>query len=577
MKHSGIFIPTLREVPKEAKALSHKLLLRAGYIRQISAGVYSYLPLAYRTLKKIEKIIRKELSKIGAIEMLMPTLLSADLWEESGRFDTYGPDLYQLKNRTKKAFILGPTHEETFTALLRDEVTSYKRLPLNLYQIQPKYRDELRVRNGLLRCREFLMKDAYSFHDDYDSLDQTYDDYEKAYRAIFTRLSLNFRSIIGNSGVMGGSDSKEFIAITEHKDTGCLPAGEDIVVYSTSSNYAANLEMATSLYRKEKSDEKLGELVEVVTPDVKTLEEVSKFLKIPLTKIIKAVLFIADEKPILVLVRGNDEINTVKLKNFLNVNSLKEAKDSDAVKFLGANFSFLGPVGVKDEVKIIADLYVKDMVNVVAGANKNGFHLLNVNHKRDFSVEIFADLRNVKEGEVSPDGKGVLKFTRGIEIGHIFKLGTRYSKMMGANILDRNARLVPMIMGCYGIGVSRLLSAIVEQHGDDLGIHWPKSVAPFDVHLLPLDMKNEKTALLIEMISSSLSDVDDFDVLVDDRNERAGVKFSDADLIGLPIRITIGKKAKDDIVELKVNKTGKVFEMSVNDAIFEVNKLLSKS
>ncbi|MDR1473988.1 MAG: proline--tRNA ligase [Lactobacillales bacterium] len=571
-KQSKTFIPTLREIPKEAQALSHQLLLRAGYIRQISAGVYSYLPLAYRVLKKIEKIIREELDKIGAVEMLMPALLSADLWKESGRFATYGPDLYQLKNRTDATFILGPTHEETFTALLKDEVTSYKRLPLNLYQIQPKYRDELRPRNGLLRCREFLMKDAYSFHDSYESSDDTYEDYAKAYRAIFKRLGLNFRGIIGDGGAMGGSDSQEFMAITEHQDVGRLVAGEDIVVYSTKSDYAANLEMATSLYQAKKANEELGKLTEVATPDVKTIEEVSEFLQIPADKIVKSVLFIADKKPVLVLVRGNDEINDVKLKNFLDANSLEEATESEALTFLGADFGSLGPIGIDGEVRILADLYVKDMVNAVVGANKNGFHLINANPKRDFSPEVYTDLRNVKEGEISPDGKGVLKFTRGIEIGHIFKLGTRYSESMKAKVLDKNGRLIPIIMGCYGIGVSRLLSAIVEQHGEDSKLNWPKEITPFDVHLLPLDMKNEKICTTIETISSMLSDLD---VLVDDRNERAGVKFADADLIGIALRITIGKKAKDNIVEFKVHKTGEVFEVPVDNIAFEVRRLLS--
>jgi len=573
-KQSKTFIPTLREIPKEAQALSHQLLLRAGYIRQVSAGVYSYLPLAYRVLKKIEKIIREELEKIGAVEMLMPALLSADLWKESGRFATYGPDLYQLKNRTDATFILGPTHEETFTALLRDEVTSYKRLPLNLYQIQPKYRDELRPRNGLLRGREFLMKDAYSFHDSYESLDDTYEEYAKAYRVIFKRLGLNFRGIIGDGGAMGGSDSQEFMAITEHQDTERLIAGEDTVVYSTESDYAANLEMATSLYQAKKSEEELKELTEIATPNVRTIEEVSEFLKVSADKTIKSILFIADEKPVLVLVRGNDEINDVKLKNFLDVNSLEEATESEALTFLGADFGSLGPIGVKNGVKILADLYVKDMVNAVVGANKNGFHLINANSGRDFSPEAYADLRNVKEGEISPDGKGTLKFTRGIEIGHIFKLGTRYSESMNAKVLDKNGRSIPMIMGCYGIGVSRLLSAIVEQYGEDSKLNWPKELAPFDIHLLPLDMKNEKTGPIIETISSILSDLD---ILVDDRNERAGVKFADADLIGIPLRITIGKKAKDNIVELKVHKTGEVVEAPVDGIASEVRRLLSNN
>lgn len=575
-KQSIFFIPTLRDVPKDAQTLSHQLLLRAGYIRQVSAGIYSYLPLANRVLEKIKRVIREELERIDAVELLMPALFSANFWKESGRLETYGDELYKLKNRTNSEFLLGPTHEEIFTALIRDEVSSYKCLPLNLYQIQTKYRDETRPRNGLLRCREFLMKDGYSFHDSFESLDEMYEDYAKAYRAIFKRLGLNFRSIIGDGGAMGGSDSQEFMAITEVTDKNRLVAGEDTVVYSTESDYAANLEMAKSLYQENKSLEVLKELERISTPNVKTIEEVAKFFRVARDKIIKSVLFIVDEKPFLVLVRGDDEVNDVKLKNFLKADFLEEASEEEALKFLGADFGSLGPIGVSDEVRIVADILVENMVNVAAGANETGFHFLNVNPVRDFSEKVvYADLRVVREGETSPDGRGILKFTRGIEIGHIFKLGTRYSESMGAKILDKNGREIPIIMGCYGIGVSRLLSAIVEQYGDESGINWPKEVAPFDVHLLPLDLKREEVVKLTQEIEAVLS-ASGLEVLVDDRRERAGVKFADSDLIGIPVRVTIGKKAAGGTVEVKEMLTGKVFEENINSIISKVGELLRK-
>jgi len=585
MKQSKMFIPTLREVPNDAQVISHQILLRAGYVRQVSAGIYSYLPLAHRVLEKIKGIMREEFDKMGAVEMLMPALLSADLWKESGRYETYGEDLYKLKNRQASDFILGPTHEETFTALVRDELTSYKKLPLNLYQIQPKYRDEKRPRNGLLRGREFIMKDGYSFHATYESLDETYNDYAKAYTTIFNRVGLNFRGIIGDGGAMGGSDSQEFMAITDAQD-GRLVAGEDTVVYSTESDYAANLEMAKSLYTPNPSNEAKKEIEKVSTPNVKSIEEVSAFLNVDASQIIKSVLFIADEEPVLVLVRVDHEVNDVKLKNYLAADFLDEATEEDAVKYFGADFGSLGPVNVSDKVKIVADQYVQDMANAVVGANETDFHLLNVNPGRDFEPSVYADFRNVQEGEVSPDGKGVLKFTRGIEIGHIFKLGTRYSESFGDKVLDENGREQLIIMGSYGIGVSRLLSAIVEQHaiieevtmknGNVKQVQkmlWPKEIAPFDVHVIPMNVKKAEQVKLANELETSLQAAG-YDVLVDDRDERPGVKFNDSELIGIPVVITVGKRAEEGSVELKVNKFEKE-EVTVADLearLLELNK-----
>ncbi|MDR0922591.1 MAG: proline--tRNA ligase [Lactobacillales bacterium] len=567
MKQSKMFIPTLREVPKEAQVLSHQMLLRAGYVRQVSAGIYSYLPLANRVLEKLKTIMREELDKIGAIEMLMPALLTADLWKESGRYTTYGDDLYKLKNRDASDFILGPTHEETFTALIRDEINSYKRLPLNLYQIQPKYRDEKRPRFGLLRGREFIMKDGYSFHSSYESLDETYRDYEKAYAEIFTRAGLTFRGIIGDGGAMGGKDSKEFMALSE--------IGEDTIVYSTESDYAANLEMATNLYKSNKSHETPAELEKVETPNAKTIDEVAAFFDVEPTRIIKSVLFIADEAPVLVLVRGDHEVNDVKLKNFLGADFLDEATEADAMKYLGADFGSVGPVGISEAVKVYADQYVQDLANAIAGANETGYHYRNVNPTRDFEPIAYADLRLVQEGEISPDGQGTLAFARGIEIGHIFKIGTRYSESMNANVLDENGREIPVIMGCYGIGVSRLLSAIVEQHADENGINWPKGIAPFDVHIVPMNLKKEEQVVLTEELETELT-AKGYEVLVDDRNERAGVKFADSDLIGLPLRITIGKKASEGIVEVKIKRTGEMLEVKKEELADTISILLNQ-
>lgn len=568
MKQSKMLIPTLKEVPSDAEAKSHQLMLRAGYIKQVTAGVYAYLPLAYRVLQNIEAIIRKEMDKIDAVEMLVPGVLPAELWEESGRYKTYGANLFKLKDRHERDFILGPTHEETFTKIVKDAIKTYKKLPLTVYQIQMKYRDESRPRFGLLRGREFLMLDDYSFHTDMESLDKTYRDMDKAYQQIFEQVGLDFRGIIADSGAMGGKDSKEFMAIA--------PIGEDTVVYSDSSDYAANLEMAKNLRINKKSHESAKELEKVATPDAKTIDEVAAFLGSEPEQAIKTLVFIADEAPVVVLMRGNDELNEVKLKNYLNCDFLRPAEDAEAVKYLGADFGSLGPVDIADEIKIVADLDVEGMVNASVGANENGFHYINANIDRDYRVDEFVDLRLVKEGDLSPDGEGVLKFTRGIEIGHIFKLGTRYSESLGATVLDENGREVPIIMGSYGIGVSRLLSAIVEQNSDDNGIIWPRSIAPFDIHVVPVNMKKEVQAKLGAEITTLLEDAG-YKVLLDDRKERPGVKFADADLIGLPARITVGKKADEGIVEIKLRKTGETLEVKVDELLNSINILLKEN
>ena len=616
MKQSKMLIPTLREMPSDAQVISHALMLRAGYVRQVSAGVYSYLPLANRVIEKAKKIMREEFDKIGAVEMLAPALLSADLWRESGRYETYGEDLYKLKNREKSDFILGPTHEETFTAIVRDSVKSYKQLPLNLYQIQPKYRDEKRPRNGLLRTREFIMKDAYSFHANYDSLDVAYDEYKSAYEKIFTRSELDFKAIIGDGGAMGGKDSQEFMAITPDRTdlnrwvvldksvasfdeipedvqeairtelTSWMVSGEDTIAYSSESSYAANLEMATDEYKPAGRVVTEEEVARVSTPDCKTIDEVAAFLGLDESQTIKTLVYMADESPVVALLVGNDQLNEVKLKNHLAADFFDVASEDQVRQLLGAGFGSLGPVNLPEGVRIIADRKVQDLANAVVGANEDGYHLTGVNPGRDFTAE-YVDIREVREGEISPDGQGILKFARGIEIGHIFKLGTRYSDSMNANVLDENGRAVPMIMGCYGIGVSRLLSAVMEQHARLFvnktpkgefryawGINFPKELAPFDVHLIPVNVKDEEALALTDQIEANLLSAG-YEVLVDDRNERAGVKFSDSDLIGLPIRVTVGKKAAEGIVEVKIKATGDTIEVHA-DNLLETLSILTK-
>ena len=567
MKQSKLLIPTLKEVPSDAEAISHQLMLRGGYIKRITAGMYAYLPLAYRVLRNIEAIIREEMENIDAAEMLVPAALPAELWQQTGRYETYGPNLFKFQDRHERDFILGPTHEETFTTIVRDAVKTYKKLPITLYQIQTKYRDENRPRFGLLRGREFIMKDAYSFHAEEESLDKTFRDMDSAYTNVFNRVGLNFRSIIGDAGAMGGNNSKEFMAIA--------PIGEDTVVYSDESDYAANLEMAQNKRTMPKSHETLGELQKVATPGAKTIDEVAEFLGSSADREIKTLLFIADEKPVVVLMHGNDEVNEVKLKNYLSCDFLRPAEEDEARKYLGAGFGSLGPVGVSEEIEILADLDVENMANASVGANEDGFHYLNANLGRDFSVTHFADLRTVQEGEISPDGKGRLKFTRGIEIGHIFKLGTRYSKDLDAVVLDENGRQLPIIMGCYGIGVSRLLSAIVEQHSDENGIVWPRSIAPFDVHVIPVNVKKEEQVELSEKVTELLENAG-YKVLVDDRKERPGVKFADSDLIGIPARITVGKKAAEGIVEIKLRRTGETLEVKLDELLNSLQILLKE-
>ncbi|WP_273754257.1 proline--tRNA ligase [Leuconostoc mesenteroides] len=570
MKQSKLLMPTLRDIPAEAEVKSHQLLLKAGYIRPIAAGMFSYLPLAKRVLNKIETIIREEMDKINANEMLVPEVLPAELWQRSGRYETYGPALYKFKNRQDRDFILGPTHEETFTQLIADEIKSYKKLPLTVYQIQAKFRDENRPRFGLLRTREFIMKDAYTFSADQEGLDEAFHNMEEAYTNIFDRLGLEYRAIVGDAGAMGGSDSKEFSAPAA--------AGEDTIAYSDATDYAANLEMAKDFYERRSATAEQLALEKISTPNEKTIDDVATLLDKPKNELVKTIMFVADDELVAVVTTGDFEVNEVKVQNYLHADSLVMAEEADVRKAVGAGFGSLGPVELPEEVKLLVDERAADLANFAAGANEDGMHYININWNRDVDLlaENVSDFRTVREGDLAIDGKGKLQFTSGIEIGHIFKLGTRYSKTLGAQVLDNNGRQTDVIMGSYGIGVSRLLSAIAEQKADEDGLVWPASVAPFDIHIVPINMKDEDQARVAEQLETLLV-AQGMEVLVDDRKERAGVKFADADLIGLPIRITVGKKADEDVVEVKVRASNTNIEMRVSEVVDSVSVLLNAS
>ncbi|MFD0049345.1 proline--tRNA ligase [Actinomycetes bacterium NPDC127524] len=566
MKQSNTLIPTLRETPSDAEIKSHQLLLRAGYMRQNSSGVYSFMPLGIKVLQKIESIVREEMEEAGAVELLMPALQQAEFWQESGRWYTYGPELMRLRDRNDREFALGATHEEVITSLIRDEVKSYKRLPLTLYQIQTKFRDEKRPRFGLLRGREFIMKDAYSFHSNQESLDEVYKKIFNAYSAIFRRCGLDFRAVIADSGAMGGKDTHEFMVLSD--------VGEDTIAYSDSSDYAANIEMAPVTGSYKQSDEALAEMEKVHTPGQKTIEEVSGFLGLDQKKCIKSLLFKVDDKFVLVLVRGDHEVNDIKLKNLYSASVVELADPGLTKELLGSSAGSLGPVSVSKDIEIIADQAVISMANAVCGANEEGYHFSNVNAGRDFTVSRYEDLRFIQEGDVSPDGNGTIKFAKGIEVGHVFKLGTRYSEAMGAAFLDENGRSQPMIMGCYGIGVSRTLAAVAEQYNDENGLVWPADLAPYQVHVIPVNMKDSTQSELAGDIYASLKK-EGFDVLMDDRQERPGVKFADSDLIGVPVRITVGKKASEGIIEMKIRKTGEVLELKLDEISAKLQELMA--
>ncbi|RNF40600.1 proline--tRNA ligase [Planococcus salinus] len=567
MKQTATFIPTLRETPADAEVRSHQLLLRAGFIRQNTSGIYSFLPLGKRVLQKVETIIRQEMEAANSMEVFLPALQQAELWQETGRWYSYGDELMRLKDRNDREFALGATHEEVITSLLRDEIKSYKKLPLSLFQIQSKFRDEKRPRFGLLRGREFLMKDAYSFHASTESLDEAYMDMMKAYTNIFTRLGLNFRAVIADSGAIGGKDNHEFMVLSE--------IGEDTIAYSDSSPYAANIEMAEVNVTYNETQDTPKEMEKKETPDQKTISQVAEFLGTSPDQCIKTLVFKADDEFVVVLARGDHDINDVKVKHVANATLIDLATPEEVKELLGCEIGSIGPVNLPDSVRLFADHAVKTIVNGVAGANEDGVHYINVTPEQDFPVESYADLRFIQEGDPSPDGKGTIKFAKGIEVGHIFKLGTTYSEPMNATFLNDQGKAMPYIMGCYGIGVSRVMAAVAEQFQDDSGFTWPNVIAPYEVHIVPVNVKDDVQREMGEELYTLLKSKG-YEVLLDDRKERAGVKFADADLIGLPIRITVGKKAAEGVLEVKIRQTGETFEWQQEEIIDRLEEFFNK-
>ena len=552
MRASQLYAPTLREVPAEAELVSHKLMLRAGLVRKIAGGIYTYLPLAWRTIKKIEQIIREEMDAKGGQEIMMPIMQPAELWIESGRWNVYGDELMRLKDRHDRPFALGPTHEEIVTALVRDEVRSYKQLPLMLYQIQNKYRDEIRPRFGLMRSREFIMKDLYSFDKDIDGMNVSYQKMYDAYSRVFERCGLKFRPVEADNGAIGGGHSHEFTVLA--------PSGESSIAYCEACEYAASDEKA-ELKTITVEAEEMKPLEKVHTPGTHTIELVKDYLNVPIEKTIKAVAFQDDDgRLILAFVRGDHDVNEIKILNAVEGALHLHMAEEAAITAAGGSAGFMSPIGIKDGTVIVVDPTVMEMYNAVAGANETDHHYINVNPRRDFNRDnlIIKDIRLVKEGDPCPHCGAPLKMTRGIEVGQVFTLGNKYSKALNASFLDENGREKYFEMGCYGIGVGRTMQAAIEQSNDENGIIWARSIAPFEVAIVPVNAKNAEQLTLAEEIYKELLDKG-VDVLLDDRPERAGVKFTDCDLIGYPLRITIGPKAiKEATVEIKIRRTNEI-------------------
>ena len=575
MRLSKMYVRTLRELPAEAEIPSHILLLRTGMIRKLASGIYGFMPLGWRTLHKIENIIREEMDKSGAQEILMSAIQPAELWEESGRWSAYGPELWRIKDRNGRDFCLGPTHEEIFTDIVRDGVSSYRQLPLNLYQIQHKYRDEARPRFGLMRSREFIMKDAYSFDKDQEGLDKSYDDMYDTYTRIFTRCGLTFRPVEADSGAIGGNASHEFTALSE--------VGESDIAYCENCSMAANVEKAVCRDAKPSPEsEAMLELQEVHTPGTKTIEELASFLNIDKKKTIKALLFEKYDEDgkadgyVAAFVRGDRDLNMIKLVNALKIpeHAIAFADESKLEAAIGAVGGFTGPIGLHDCI-IVVDSELVGLKNLCAGACKPDYHILNVNYGRDYEGDIVTDLKVLKEGDPCPVCGAPIKHTRGIEVGQVFKLGTKYSEAMNAIYKDENQQDHPLVTGCYGIGVSRTLAAVIEQHHDEDGIIWPVSVAPYHAIVTLVKPKDETQAKLAEDIYQRLLTAG-VEAVLDDRDERPGVKFKDADLLGFPIRITVGKRAGEGIVEYKLRRDSEKTEISVEEAIENAINLVNE-
>lgn len=565
MRTTNLYAPTLRQTPAEAEVVSHQLMMRAGMIRKAAGGVYTYLPLAWRVLRKIEQIIREEMDAAGGQEIAMPIMQPSELWKETGRWAVYGEEMFRLKDRHDREFCLGPTHEEMVTSLVRDEVRSYKQLPLMLYQIQNKYRDEIRPRFGLMRGREFIMKDLYSFDKDEEGLNLSYKKMYDAYTKIFTRCGLEFRPVEADNGAIGGGHSHEFTVLAD--------AGESNIAYCSSCDYAASDEKAELTVIKAPEEEQLP-LEKVATPDAKTIELVAGYLQVPVAKTIKAVAFQTEkDELILTFVRGDHEVNDVKVINAVGAIDLHMA-DESAITAAGGVAGFMSPIGIKKGTKIVVDSTVMEMYNAVAGANEVDVHYKNVNPKRDFGEVIVTDIRMIQEGDACPRCGKPVKMTRGIEAGQVFTLGTKYSEALQATFLDENGKEKPLIMGCYGIGVSRTMAAAIEQNNDEYGIIWPRAIAPYEVLVVPVNAKTPEQLALAEEIYTELQQAG-ADVLLDDRKERAGVKFKDADLIGYPLRVTIGPKAlEENQIEVKIRKNGETYNFTREEYKEKVLELL---
>jgi len=567
MKTSQLLIPTLRDDPGEAETVSHRLMLRAGLIRKVAAGIYTYLPLGLRVIRKIEQIVREEMNRAGAQELLMPIASPAELWKETARWDYYGKELLRFKDRHERDFCLGPTHEEVITDLFRREVRSYRQLPLNFYQIQTKFRDEIRPRFGLMRGREFIMKDAYSFDVDETGAKISYQNMYDAYTRIFTRCGLTFRAVEADTGLIGGDVSHEFMVLAD--------TGEAMVAYSDQGSYAANLERAEVLPPAEVDATPLLPLTPIATPQRRTVEDVTAFLKISPRQLVKTLIYRAGSETIAVLIRGDHELNEVKLARLLKVNDVALADPATVQQLTGAAPGFAGPVGL-EKVRLLADHAIKGLKNVVIGANKDDTHYLNANLERDFTVEQFADLRSAQAGDPSPRGSGRLMLAKGIEVGQVFLLGTKYSQKMNATILDEQGKERLAIMGCYGIGVGRTAAAAIEQNHDEKGIIWPFPIAPFHLHLLTVSQSEKTTETAARLYSDLMAA--GFEVLWDDRADRAGVKFNDADLIGAPFQVVVGNKGlADGIVEIKIRRSGIKTRIAPGDLIAHLRKLSQES
>ena len=568
MRVSKLYAPTLREVPAEAEVVSHQLMLRAGFMRKAAGGIYTYLPLAWRVLKKIERIVREEMDAKGSQELLMPIVQPAEIWQESGRWDVYGAEMFRLQDRHNRCFCLGPTHEEMVTTLIRGDVRSYRQLPLSVYQIQNKYRDERRPRFGLMRGREFIMKDAYSFDRDEAGLDRSYQDMYDAYTNIFTRCGLNFRPVEADSGAIGGSGSHEFMVIAD--------SGEAEIVFCTSCDYAANVEKA-ELFPLEAEEEAMLTKEEVVTPDCKTIADVCAYLKLPVDHSVKAVAYNSEKGLILCFVRGDHEVNEIKVINTCGVIDLEMATE-EQLAAAGTVGGYMGPVGIDNKkVIVVVDATVMKMHNVCCGANKEGFHFINVNPDRDFTPTYVADIRLIQEGDTCPHCGGEVSKARGIEVGQVFKLFTKYSSALKATYLDENGKEQPMVMGCYGVGVSRTMAAAIEQNYDDNGIIWPIEIAPYHVLVVPVNTKDEASAAKAEEIYMQLKKVG-LETVIDDRNERPGVKFKDADLIGYPLRVVVGPKTlTEGKLEVKIRKTGEIRYLPLDgDYVQDIKNIIAE-